>query len=410
MVKTVAIVATLDTKGEESAYIKKAIQGKGLGTVVIDTGILEKPPFPPDISRDEVVRAAGRRLEEIIAVGDESKSVAVMVEGAMKIVQQLYSEGRIDGIISLGGTIGTAMGLGIMKALPVGVPKLMVSTIAFTPLVTGEEVSTDQTMMQCVVDMWGLDRLSTRTLKSAALAIAAMTEAYEREPLPEKPLIGITTLGTRACKYVLHAKPLLEQKGYEIAVFHATGMGGRAFEQLIEEGVIAGVLDLSPQELISRISGGYCDAGPKRLETAGEKGIPQVVGPGNIDFVCCAHSLETLPPQFRGRKVHVHHAKDTAPQATVEEMVTTAELIAEKLSKATGPAAVLIPKRGFSEFDKLGGLFYNPKGRKAFAEALKKHIAPKISVIELDVHINDPEFAEQAVAILDDMMKGKFGS
>lgn len=402
MAKTIVIIGTLDTKGEEVKYVKQQIEGRGHKTVVIDTSLLGEPAFPPDISHEELAEAVGADVKEI-AAGDEGKAVTIIAEGAAKIAQQLHSAGRLDAIIALGGTMGTTLGLAVMRSLPLGVPKLMVSTAAFTPFIIPEMVSMDQVMMQCVADMWGLDTMTRRTLRSAAAAIAAMAETREDE-IAQKPVIGVTTLGTSALKYVWHIKPLLQQKGYEVLVFHSVGTGGRAFERLIEQGVVAGALDLCMFEIVDHLYGGWCDAGPNRLEAAGRKGIPQVIAPGALHGFTVSCPPQLLPPRFRNRRVHVHNPRGVGVEMTKKEMVETAEVIAKKLNKATGPTVVLIPTRGFSEIDKPGRVFYNPKRLKAFAETLKEHIEPKIKVIELDMHINDPEFAAQAVAILDQLM------
>lgn len=406
MVKTVVVMGTLDTKGEEIGYVKNSIERRGLKTIVIDTSLLGLPSFPPDISQEEVAQAAGTNMTHIIAVGDEAEANKVMAEGASRIVHELYASGKLDGIIALGGSMGTSLGLSVMKTLPLGIPKLMVSTIAFTPLITPEVAATDLTMMQSPADMWGLNRITETTLASAAAAISGMVEAYEKKGPGERPLVGITTLGTAAFKYVWHIKPLLEEKGYEVAVFHSVGVGGRTFEQLIEQGVIVGALDLCTTELIGYLSGGMLDAGPNRLEAAGRMGIPQVVAPGGLGAISWAGSQESLPPRFQNRGWHSHNILVGAVMATKEEMASVGALMAAKLNRATGPTAVLIPMKGFAELDRPGQAYYHPEGIRAFTEALERHIDPKIKVMEMDAHINDPGFAEQAVDILEGMMKG----
>jgi uncharacterized protein (UPF0261 family) len=406
MAKTVVIIATLDTKGEETRYIKELIEKRGHKTIVIDTSMLGEASFPPDISRDEVAEAAGTRMKEIIALANEAKANAVMAEGASKIVQELHSSQRLDGIISAGGTMGTSLGISVMKALPLGVPKLMVSTVACTPLITPEMVSKDLTLMQLTVDIWGRDRMTERILKKAAGAIVGMVEAYEEETAPSKPLIGITTLGTAGLKYVWHIRPLLQQRGYEVAVFHAVGIGGQTFEQFIEQGLIAGALDLCAHELINYLCGGFCDAGAERMEAAGRKGIPQVVAPGVVGTISWRGSLsETLPPRFRKRTMHQHNLLVGGVKASKREMAAVGKLMAEKLNKATGPTAVVIPSRGFDERDRPGSPFYEPQGRKAFIQALKENLKPEVKIVELDVHINDPQFATEVVAIFDELMQ-----
>lgn len=406
MAKTIVIIGTLDTKGEEFRYVKELIQRKGHKTIVIDVGILEEPPFQPDITHEEVAEAAGTKLKEIIALGGEAEAITVMTEGACRIAQQLHSEGRMDGIIALGGSMGTWLALAVMRSLPLGVPKLMVSTEAFSGFINPDMVGSGQMLTDCVAGLWGLNTISRVMLENAVSAITGMVENC-REIVPERPLIGITTLGVSAHKYTSQIRPLLESRGYEMAVFHV-GAGGRNLEPLIEEGLIAGVLDLCLMELTNYLCGTLWKSGPNRLEAAGRKGIPQVVAPGAIDFVCWGGAPETLPPRFRNRPTHVHNPNDTVVMATTKEKARLGKLVAQKLNRATGPTAVLIPTQGFVESDRPGGAFYDPEGRRAFITALKTHVEPRVKVVELDAHINDPAFAQEAVTILDDMMKGKF--
>lgn len=406
MAKTIVIIGTLDTKGEEFRYVKELIQRKGHKTIVIDVGILEEPPFQPDIGHEEVAEAAGTKLKQIIALGNEGEAMVVMTEGACRIAQQLHAEGRVDGIIALGGSMGTWLALAVMRSLPLGVPKLMVSTEAFSGFINPDMVGSGQMLTDCVAGLWGLNTISRVMLENAVWAITGMVENC-REIVPQKPLIGITTLGSSAHKYASQIKPLLERRGYEMAVFHI-GAGGRNLEPLIEEGLIAGVLDLCLMELTGYLCGTLWNGGPNRLEAAGRKGIPQVVAPGAIDFVCWAGTPETLPPRFRNRPMHVHNPNDTVVMATTKEKARLGKLVAQKLNRATGPTAVLIPTQGFAESDRPGGAFYDPEGRRAFITALKRHIEPRVRVVELDAHINDPAFAQEAVILLDDMMKGKF--
>ncbi len=406
MTKTIVIIGTLDTKGEEVKYVKELIEGKGHKTIVIDVGVLEEPPFQPDIDHEEIAEAAGTTLKEVIALGNEGKAIEAMTEGATKIAQQLHSEGRLDGVISLGGSMGTWLGLVVMKALPFGVPKLMVTTEAYSGFIVPDMVGSGQMLTDCVAGLWGLNTISRVMLEDAVSAITGMVENH-RKIVPQKPLIGITTLGSSALSYTSRIGPLLEKRGYEMAVFHI-GAGGRNLEPLIDEGLIAGVLDLCLMELTGYLCRTAWDGGPHRLEAAGRKGIPQVVAPGGIDFVCWGGPPETLPPRLRNRPMHVHNPMDTAVMATVKEKAQLGKLLAQKLNCAAGPTAVLLPIRGFEEPDRPGGGFYDPEGRTVFITALKSYINSRVKVVELDAHINDPAFAQEAVTILDDMMKGKF--
>ena len=403
MTKTIAIVGTLDTKGDEVKYLKGLIEKRGHKALVVDTGILGAVPFPPDITREQVAGAAGVDIKEIIAFGDESKAISTMAEGASKVVRELHSSGRLDGIIALGGSMGTSLGIVVMKALPLLMPKLMVSTVAFLPMLSPQVVGKDMTVMPTVADIWGLNRITNRVLENAAGAIVGMVENYEEKEAPEKPLIGVTTIGSAACKYVPWMKPLLEAKGYEVAVFHTNGIGGGTFEQYVEQGLLAGALDLSLFELANYQYG--TNLGIDRLEAMSKRSIPQVVAPGAANWISWYGPPETIPPQFKDRVTFWHNPLTASIAITSDEVVVVAEAMARKLNKAAGPTVVLIPTKGFSEYDKPGGKLYQPEGRKAFIETLKSHIEPRIKVIELDVHINDQEFAQEAVTIFDRLMK-----
>jgi uncharacterized protein (UPF0261 family) len=403
--KAIAIVGTLDTKGDEVKYLKELIEKRGHKTIVIDTGILGVAPFPAEVTREQVAEAAGTDLKEIIARGDEGSAIGTMAEGASKIAQELHSSGRLDGIIALGGSMGTSLGITVMKALPLLMPKLMVSTVAFLPILSPHVVGKDMTVMPTVADIWGLNRITNRVLENAAGAIAGMVESYEEKGVPQKPLIGVTTIGSAACKYVPWIKPLLEAKGYEVAVFHTNGIGGGTFEQYVEQGLLAGALDFSLFEVANYLCG--TNLGIDRLEAIGKTRIPYIVAPGAVHWASWYGPAETVPPQLKDRISFWHNPLTATIAMTSDEVVLVAEVIARKLNKAVRPIVVLIPTKGFSEHDKPGGRLYQPEGRKAFIEALKRHLEPKIKVIELDVHINDQEFAQEAVTIFDRMVKEK---
>lgn len=407
MAKSIVIIGTLDTKGEEVKYVKELIEGRGHQPIVIDGGTLGEPPFPPDISNGEVAEAAGAIMKEVVAL-NEAEAIKVMAEGASKIAQELYSSGRLNGVIALGGGMGTWLGLAVMRDLPLGVPKLMVSTTAFTPIITSGMVSSGQMLTDCVAGLWGLNAISRVMLENAVGAISGMVES-NRKIVPEKPLIGVSTLGSAALDYVFQIKPLLEKMGWEAAVFHSVGPGGRDFEQLIEQGLITGALDLCLFELANHVCGGAADSGPNRLEAAGRKGIPQVVAPGAIGFFVWAGPPETVPARFKDRFMQAHNPSETIVMTNLEERALIGKLVAEKLNRAIGPAAAIIPVPGFSKLEKPGSPIYKPDADRAFIEALKKHIEPRIEVVDLDVHISDPAFAQEAVAILGRIMRAKNG-
>jgi uncharacterized protein (UPF0261 family) len=312
--KKIAIVGTLDTKFEEMGFIQEFITKKGHDAVIIDAGIMGTVPFTPQISRDKVAEAAGMSLREIQALGDEGKAIAVMAEGASRIIQDLLEMGRIDAIISVGGSMGTSLGLATMRELPIGFPKLMVSTIAFTPLVTGDAVAKDQVMMQTPVDLWGLNVINRNTLQAAAAAIVGMAEATTKI-VPEKPMIGVTTRGIM--RYLNWIKPALEARGYEVVVTHCIGkVGGGTFETLIRQGLFSAVLDLCTGEVLEELNGGSLRAGPTRLEGAGDMGIPQIVAPGCMEYWHWPSSVETIPSW---RKSHYHNPLVLCVKATMED-------------------------------------------------------------------------------------------
>lgn len=409
--KSIVILGTLDTKGEEIKYIKDLIEKRNYKTIVIDVGILGKPPFQPDVVRDEIAEAAGFTISEIASWGEEGKAIEAMIRGVIKIVKDLYKNGEIEGIISLGGSIGTSLGLEVMKCLPLEIPKLIVSTIAFTPLITSDTVSVDQAMMQTVADLWGLNRITKIILERAAGAIVGMVKAQSKRKPSEKPLVAITTLGSSAVKYASTAKRLLESKGYEVVVFHTVGIGGEAFEQLAEQGLITGALDLSAFELINYVCGGALPARKNRYLASGMAGIPRVIAPAAINWFQWAGSLEKLPQKYKSRKIRKHNPITFQVQVSREEMIKVAELMAERLNASRGPTIVLIPLRGFSSLDKPGEVFYDPKGREAFIKTLKEkiNVTDILRIIELDVHIDDPSFAEKAVALLHAMITKEVG-
>ena len=403
MNRNVIIVVTLDTKGEEASYLRDIMNRKGISSRVIDVGVLGKPSFQPDITREAVASRLSLTMEEIRSWNDEERAVKAMSDGASRIIQELHEQGAISGLIALGGSMGTSIALPIMKMLPMGIPKLMVSTVAFTPFIRPEFVSKDLILMQSVADMWGLNRITREMLEIASLMIAGAADRKESKTV-DKPLIAISSLGGAACRFVFDVKPLLEQKGFEVAVFHATGMQGKAMEELIGEGMIDGVLDLCPYEIINELCGGSCSAGPLRMEAAGRRGIPQVIGASALGFFDWAGPPETFPEKYRGRIWNKHNDLSWEIKASRDEMIQVAKIMASKLNKSAGPVAVLIPGGGFSERDKPGAVFYDPGNNKAFMDTLRTHIKPGIEYVELSCHANDPEYSQMAVKLLLEML------
>lgn len=390
MAKTVAIIGALDTKGQEFAFLKKEIEKRGCKTLVINVGVLGEPQFIPDISAEEVTLAGGVKLADLIARRDRGEAMEVMNRCAALIVKKLYQEGKFDGIISMGGGGGTGMGTSAMRALSVGVPKLMVSTVASgdTSAYVG---TTDITMMPSIVDVAGLNRISRTIFTNAAGAICGMVTGEVEKSAEDKPLIATTMFGntTRA---VDHARKIMEEHGYEVLVFHATGTGGRTMEMLVENGYFAGVLDITTTEWADEICGGVLSAGPTRLEAAAVAGVPQVVTPACIDM-CNFWAPETLPAKYKDRLFYKWNPNVTLMRTTVEENARMGEIFAEKLNKAKGPVVVLIPMGGFSEIDFPDKPFWWPEADQAFVDALKKHLRPDIPIEISDKDVNHPEFS-----------------
>ncbi len=396
MKKTIAIVGALDTKGQEFAFLKSEIEKRGCATLVVDTGVLGEAVFEPDVSREQVALAGGSNLSQLIERKERGEAMAVMTKGVAEIARELYEGKRIDGMISMGGGGGTVIGTSAMRSLPVGFPKLMVSTLASGD--TAPYVSTtDITMMPSVVDVAGVNRISRRIYTNAAGAICGMVLG-EIEPGDDKPLIAASMFGNTTTA-VDHARRIMESKGYEVLVFHATGTGGQTMEALVADDYISGVLDITTTEWADEVCGGVFSAGTQRLEAAARAGIPQVVVPGCIDM-CNFWARDTVPEKYAGRTFYEWNPNVTLMRTTPEENQRMGKIFAEKLSVASGPVAVLIPLKGFSQLDLEGQPFYWPETIRAFITALRGDLRQDIPVTELDYDINAPEFSRQAAETL----------
>ncbi len=395
--KTIALIGTFDTKGEEFSFLRERIENAGLRTMMIDVGVLGSPTFAADISQAEVAAAANEDLVALQKEKDRGRSVTAMARGATVILARLQGQGVIHGVASLGGSAGTAIATAAMRALPYGFPKLMVSTVAAGD--TKPYVGTkDICMMPSVLDISGLNYVSRRILSNAAGAICGMVTAEPARASDDKPLIAATMFGvTTPC--VTAARRILEKKGYAVLVFHATGTGGQAMEQLIADGAITAVLDLTTTELADELIGGVMSAGPDRLEAAGRRGIPQLVCPGAIDMVNFG-PVDTVPAQFRTRQLYVHNPTVTLMRTTPEECAEIGHITATRLNRASGLVTVLIPLQGVSAIDKPGGPFYSPEALDSYRRALKATLSSQIKLVELDAHINDERFAHAAAELL----------
>jgi uncharacterized protein (UPF0261 family) len=399
--KRIAVIGTLDTKGAEHAYVADRLREFGHEPVLIDLGTGGPATIRPDITRDEVAAVGGIDLAALAATGDRGTCITAMSEAAPVLLAKIAAEGRIDGVISLGGGGGTALGTAAMRALPVGFPKLMVSTMASghtAPYVAGKDI----VMFPSIVDVSGLNRVSRPLFRQASAAIAGMVDAAWTESTEDRPLIAASMFGnTTRC--VDLARTVMESAGYEVLVFHATGTGGRTMETLIGDGLISGVLDITTTEWADELVGGVLTAGPHRLEAAARAGVPAVVVPGCLDMVNFG-ARDTIPLRFGGRNFHAHNPQVTLMRTTPEENDELGRILAEKVNASTGPVRVLVPARAISLISAPGQPFHDPEADAALFGSLRRHLDPAIPLVEMDVAINDEVFAEACAVNLLEML------
>ncbi|MDQ0174830.1 Tm-1-like ATP-binding domain-containing protein [Bacillus chungangensis] len=402
--KTITLAGTFDSKGKEFLYAKELIESLGLNTFTIHTGVYD-PTFEPDVSNAQVAAAAGEDMKEIAAKKDRANATAVLAKGMEVLLPKLYEEGKFDGVLSFGGTGGSSIVTPGMRALPIGVPKVMVSTVASGN--TEPYVGTsDIIMMPSVVDVAGLNVISTKIFTNAVFAIVGMVKFENNTTVEKKPLIAATMFGlTTPC--INYAKSFLEDRGYEVLIFHATGVGGRTMESLISNGFIDGVLDITTTEWADELMGGVLAAGPHRLEAASKKKIPQVVSVGALDMVNFG-PFDSVPNQFEGRKFYKHNPTVTLMRTTVEENKRMGEMIAEKLSLAVGNTALLLPLKGLSGLDVEGQPFYGPEEDKMLFDTLRENVdQSKVEMIEINADINSQAFAIAAATKLIELLDNK---
>ncbi len=390
MPRTILLIGTLDTKGTEYEYVRDLIRERGFGTLTMDAGVLGEPGFVPDIAADEVAVAGGGSLAALRERGDRGEAVDVMIRGVCRLTPELHETGRFHGVLALGGGGGTNIATAAMQTLPVGVPKLMVSTVVSGDVAPYVGIK-DVTLMYSAVDIAGLNPLSRRILANAAGAICGMVgqdvPAAKDRPIVAASMFGVTT----PC--VNRIRERMEKAGYEMLVFHATGSGGRSMEGLIRDGYVAGVADMTTTEWCDEVVGGVLSAGPDRLTAAGETGIPQVVSCGALDMVNF-RAMHTVPEPFRGRTLYRHNPNVTLMRTTAEECREIGRRIAENLNKTTGPTVLMLPLKGVSMLDREGEPFHDPEADAALFDTLRRHIRPPVELVELDLHINDTAFAD----------------
>ncbi|MFC7072543.1 Tm-1-like ATP-binding domain-containing protein [Halovenus rubra] len=393
----IVLIGTLDTKAEEIAFARDVLEASGTAVHVVDTGILDEPGFEPDTTASEVATGADTSLGAVRNNADRGTAIEVMADGAATVATQLHEEGVLDGVLGLGGSGNTSIATTAMRALPVGVPKVMVSTMASgdTEPYVG---ATDIAMINSVVDVEGLNQLSRQVITNAAMAVVGMATADPAVEVDTGPTIGITMFGvTTPC--VQAARTALEDEGYETIVFHATGTGGQAMESLVREGVIDGVLDVTTTELADELVGGVLSAGSARLDAAGEAAIPQVVSLGALDIVNFG-PRESVPEEFENRQLHSHNPQVTLMRTTPVENKRLGKLIADKLNAATGPTTLAVPRGGLSLLDVPGESFHNPAADQALVRSLKEHLNDDVELIESETDINDEAFAQRLVKAL----------
>jgi uncharacterized protein (UPF0261 family) len=401
---SVHLFATLDTKGAEADFIRSLLTSWNVPVTLVDVGSLGQPAVPADVSRERIFELAGSSLDTVRQRADRGEAVTLAAAGAAALARAAQQSGELSGVLGLGGSAGTTIATSAMRALPLGIPKVMLSTLASGTVrqFVGDK---DIFMLNAVVDILGINRVSREVLSQAARAMAGLVTYPRPEPASaDRPLVAATMFGvTTPC--IERARAVLEGLGYEVLVFHATGNGGQAMESLIEEGVVAGVLDLTTTELADEHVGGFLSAGPGRLTAAAAAGIPQVVSTGAVDMVNF-YAPSSVPEKFADRRFYRHNANVTLMRTTVEENRAIGGDIGRKLSTAAGPVAVLLPARGVSAIDREGQPFDDPEARRALHDAIKARL-PEDRVTELDLHINDPAFAEAAAMKLVELMRGE---
>jgi len=401
MPKTIAVIGALDTKGPEFAFVKAEIERRGHRALVVNTAVVGAPTFEPDIPAERVAEAGGASLAALRAQADRGAAMEVMTRGVARVVKDLYDEGKIDGVLGMGGSAGTIIGTSAMRALPVGVPKVMVSTLAsgdVKPYVGTKDV----VMIHSVVDVAGVNRVSARIYANAVGAMVGMVETSTPQ-IASRPVIAASMFGNTT-PVVTRCRETFEKRGFEVLIFHAVGTGGQTMEDLIRAGYVNGVADITTTEWADELVGGVLTAGPERLDAAAEKGVPQVIAPGCLDMVNF-WARETVPAQFEGRRFYQWNPNVTLMRTTPEENAELGRILAEKASKSSGPVAFFLPLKGVSMLDAPGKEFWWPEADQALFDAIKRHRRPDIPVHELDHNINDEPFADAVAEKLLEFLK-----
>jgi uncharacterized protein (UPF0261 family) len=403
--KTVVAAGALDTKGEDYEFLVERLRSHGVNALTVDFGVLGDPPFVPDVTNAEVARAGRVELSALRLSKDKTLAMRVMAEGLSRVLARLREERRLDGVCGMGGSGGTTILSAGVRPLPIGIPKLLISTVAAGDVSTYVG-SADVTLMHSVVDVAGLNRISRQIYSNAAAAIAGMVQASRPESATERPLIAASMFGnTTPC--IDRARASLDCAGWEVLVFHATGMGGRTMQRLASEGLLAALLDLTTTELADEVCGGVFRAGPERVNIGAASAIPVVLAPGCVDM-CNFGPRETVPAKYSSRLLYEWNANVTLMRTSVEENRTIGGLLAETANRCAGPVIVLLPLRGVSMLDSPGGHFWDPEADNACFDAIRSNLKSGVSVIEVETNINDPIFADRATQALLELTKPRF--
>jgi len=401
-VKAILVVGTYDTKDAELNYVAGVIHDQGGAVVSMDVSVLGDPAAPTDVSKHEVAAEGGHTIQDAIASGDENVAMQIMAKGSALLAARLHREGKIDGVIVLGGSMGTDLALDLCSALPIGVPKYIVSTVSFSPMIPPDRLPADVQMILWAGGLYGLNSVCQASLSQAAGAVLGAARAVE-PPRWDRPLLGMTSFGQTVLHYMVPLKPALEEPGFEVAVLHAAGMGGRAFESLAAEGAFAAVMDFAPQEVANHLMGSSISAGADRMTAAGRRGTPQMVSIGCYDLVDFV-GWQEAPAKLKGQEVHAHNRLLSSVLLTADQRREMARAFAAKLAEAKGPSTLFLPLHGGNEWDRPDGPLCDPDGLAAFIEELRAACPDTTELVEIDSHINDTAFTDAVLRRFDEMV------
>ncbi|MEZ5447794.1 MAG: Tm-1-like ATP-binding domain-containing protein [Thiolinea sp.] len=396
---TILVIGTYDTKNDELEYIATCIRAQGGRVLSMDVSVLGDPARPTDISKHTVAEAGGSSIQAAIDSGDENTAMQIMTRGAVVLARRLHGYGEFDGVLILGGTMGTDLALDVCRALPMGVPKYVVSTVSFSPLIEPGRLASDIQMILWAGGLYGLNSVCKASLSQAAGAVLGAARTVQ-SPQTDRPVIGMTSLGSSCLSYMKILKPALEARGFEVAIFHSTGMGGMAFESIAAQGGFACVMDFCQQELGNLLAGSVVSSGEQRLLSAGQAGIPQLIAPGALDLIDFA-GWQDIPERYQDRPFHTHNRLIKSAVINAAERREAARELARRAAQAKGPVHIILPTQGIEAWDRPGEIARDPQGLAAFNDEMRQAVKPPVQLTELDAHINDQAFADTALAIFD---------